>query len=166
MEENKIHFRHLMLFYFRKSKNAVQATKKICNIYGDNAVAESTVRKWFARFKNGDFNLEDQERLGRPSIVDDQIATLIENNPCHTTRDIAEILYISHMNAVRHLEILGYVNRYDVWVPHNLMEKNLMDRISISNSLLKRNENDPFFKRTITGDEKWIVYNNVERKRS
>ncbi|GFV72010.1 uncharacterized protein TNCV_2459431 [Trichonephila clavipes] len=33
-------------------------------------------------------------------------------------------------------------------------------------SLLKRHENDPFLKRIITGDEKWVVYNNVKRKRS
>jgi len=36
--------------------------------------------------------------------------------------------------------------------------------------LLERNENCPFFKWMITGDEKWIVYNNsnnnVQRKRS
>ncbi|XP_018048666.1 PREDICTED: uncharacterized protein LOC108687395 [Atta colombica] len=39
-----------------------QAANKICTVYG--AVAERTVRKWFARFKAGDFNLEDQERPG------------------------------------------------------------------------------------------------------
>ncbi|GFU92957.1 histone-lysine N-methyltransferase SETMAR [Trichonephila clavipes] len=33
-------------------------------------------------------------------------------------------------------------------------------------SLLKCHENDPFLKRIITGDEKWVVYNNVKRKRS
>ena len=31
--------------------------------------------------------------------------------------------------------------------------------------LKKRNENDPFLKRPITGDEKWIVYNNIKRKK-
>ncbi|KAG6794559.1 Ammar1 transposase [Apis mellifera caucasica] len=31
--------------------------------------------------------------------------------------------------------------------------------------LKKRNENDPFLKRLITGDEKWVVYNNIKRKR-
>jgi len=35
-----------------------------------------------------------------------------------------------------------------------------MDRISICDLLLKRNENCPFLKWMITGDEKWIVYNN------
>ncbi|KAG5325309.1 SETMR methyltransferase, partial [Pseudoatta argentina] len=163
MEENKVYFRYLMLFYFRK-KNAAQTAKKICAIYGNGIVAESTARKWFARFKSGNFDLEDRKRSGRPVVVnDDQIVTLIENNPRHTTRDIAEILHISHMSVVRHLETLGYVNRYDVWVPHDLTERNLMDRISVSDSLLKRNENDPFLERTIIGDEKWIVYNNVQK---
>jgi len=41
-----------------------------------------------------------------------------------------------------------------------------MDRISICNLLLKRNENCPFLKWMIIGDEKWVVYNNVQRKRS
>ena len=41
-----------------------------------------------------------------------------------------------------------------------------MQRISICDSLLKRNEIDSFLKRLITGDEKWIVYYNVNRKRS
>lgn len=41
-----------------------------------------------------------------------------------------------------------------------------MDPICISDSLLKRNKNDPFLKRLVTGDEKWIIYNNVKRKSS
>ena len=39
-------------------------------------------------------------------------------------------------------------------------------RIDVCDLLLKRQENDPFLKRIITGDEKWVVYNNVKRKRS
>jgi len=58
--------------------------------------------------------LENRERFGRPAVVDDQILTLIENNPRHTIQDIAEILHISHMSVIRHLKTLGYINRYDV----------------------------------------------------
>ena len=58
-----------------------------------------------------------------------------------------------------------YVNHFDVWVSHKLSKKTL-DRISIHDSLLKRKENVPFFKLIVTGDEKWILYNNVEWKRS
>jgi len=33
---------------------------KICAVYGEDAVAERTVRKWFARLKADDFNLEER----------------------------------------------------------------------------------------------------------
>ena len=39
-----------------------------------------------------------------------------------------------------------------------------MDRVSICESLLKRNEIKPFLKRIITGDEKWMMYDNNVRK--
>ncbi|PIO60600.1 hypothetical protein TELCIR_17900 [Teladorsagia circumcincta] len=41
-----------------------------------------------------------------------------------------------------------------------------MERVSVCDSLLKRNKNEPFLKRMVTGDEKWIMYNNVEREQS
>jgi len=66
-----------------------------------------------------------------------------------------------------HFVKLGYINHFDVWVPHgDLTEKNLMDRVSICDSLYKRNEETSFLKQVVTGDEKWIIYNNVEQKRS
>ena len=52
------------------------------------------------------------------------------------------------------LEQLEYVKKLDLWVPHQLKEIHLTQRISICDSLLKRNEIDPFLKRLITGDEK------------
>jgi len=69
-----------MLFYFWKEKNAAQTAKKICieivpygdSGYGDSAVTESIVQKWFTRFRNGNFDLEDQERSDRPAVVDDK----------------------------------------------------------------------------------------------
>ena len=43
-------------------------------------------------------------------------------------------------------------------------EKSLLDCIFTCDSLLRRNENVPFLKQTVSGDEKWILYNNVEQK--
>ncbi|GFW83015.1 mariner transposase [Trichonephila clavipes] len=40
-----------------------------------------------------------------------------------------------------------------------------MNRISIYEALAKRNEIDPFLKRMVTEDEKWVTYNNIGRKR-
>jgi len=53
----------------------------------------------------------------------------------------------------------------DVWVPHELTEKNILDRVMICESLLKLNSLEPFLKRVVTGDEKWIVHNNIRRGR-
>ncbi|XP_012061732.1 PREDICTED: histone-lysine N-methyltransferase SETMAR-like [Atta cephalotes] len=61
---------------------------------------------------------------------------------------------------------LVFVKKLDVWVPHELKEIHLTNRMNVCDQLIKREENDPFLKRMITGDEKWIVYNNVSRKRS
>ena len=36
--------------------------------------------------------------------------------------------------------------------------------ISICESLLNRNKINPFLKRMVTGDEKWVTYDNVKRK--
>ena len=45
------------------------------------------------------------------------------------------------------LENLGYVNHFDVWVPHKLSRKNnLLDHILAFDSLLKYNKNVQFLK--------------------
>ena len=123
-------------------------------------------QKWFAKFRTRDFSLDDAPWSGRPVEADsDQIETLTENNQRYTTREIADILKISKLRSENHLYQLGYVNHFDVWVPHKLSEKNLPEHISTCDSLLKRNENLPFLKQIVRGDAKWILYNNVEWKR-
>ena len=134
-------------------------------MYGEGAVTDWTCQKWFEKFCVGDFSLDDAPRSGRPVEVDsDQIETLTENNQHYTTQEIADILKISKSGGEYHLHQLGYVNHFDVWFPHKLSEKNLLDHISAWDSLLKRNENVLFLKQIVTGDEKWILYNNVEWK--
>ena len=84
-----------------------------------------------------------------------------KNNICSATREIAEKLNISNTCVKRHLKQLGYVNKLHICVPHKLNEIQLIKRISICDSLRKRNETDLFLKRIITDDEKWVVYDNV-----
>ncbi|GFX14611.1 mariner transposase [Trichonephila clavipes] len=42
----------------------------------------------------------------------------------------------------------------------------MRDRISIYKALAKWNEIDPFLKRMVTGDKKWVTHDNIVRKRS
>ena len=43
--------------------------------------------------------------------------------------------------------------------------ENLLDRISSGDFLLKCNENVLFLRQIVMGNEKWMLYNNVEQKR-
>ena len=62
-------------------------------------------------------------------------------------------------------ESLGTRIKLDIWILHNLTERNLMRRVSICVSLLKRNNFEPFLKHLITGEEKWMTYSkNVRNK--
>ncbi|XP_012058970.1 PREDICTED: histone-lysine N-methyltransferase SETMAR-like [Atta cephalotes] len=116
-----------------------QTCRKICEVYGADAVSERRTQEWFFRFRSGNFEVKDRSRSGRP-----------------VTEKVDEILQLVEQD--RH--------KLDVWVPHELTQRNLIDRISISETLLKRNESDPFLKQIITGDEKWVKYKNIVRKRS
>ena len=65
------HFRHILLYYFRKGKNAMQAWKTLYDGYGEKSLTERQCQNWFARFCSGDFNLKDAPRSERPTQVDD-----------------------------------------------------------------------------------------------
>ena len=109
------HFRHVLLYYFRKNKNAVQARKKLYDVYGEKSLTERQGQNWFARFPSEDFDLKDAPQSGRLTEVnDDKIKTMTENNRRRTTREIAEKLNISHTCVERHLKHLGYVNKLDI----------------------------------------------------
>lgn len=165
--QNKEEIRCVMKFYFLKKKNASHTTKKICAVYGCNAVSERTVQEWFARFRQGNFELKDRTRSGRPMVdKDNEIMEIIKQDRHISSYDIAKELGISQQTILNHIEKLGYKKKLDIWVPHNLSQQNLISRISICDSLLKRNEIEPFLRNMITGDEKWITYDNNVRKRS
>lgn len=167
MEIPECHFRHILLFYFRKGKNAAQAHRKLCGVYGDVCLSERQCQNWFARFRSGNFDVNDEPRPGRPIVEKvDEILLKIEVDRHISSRDIAMELNIDHKTVLKHLHKNGYQKKLDIWVPHELTLKNLMDRVSICESLVKRNEIEPFLKRMVTGDEKWITYDNNVRKRS
>ena len=105
------HFCHILLYYFRKGKNAVQARKSCIMFMVKKSLTERQCQNLFARFRSGDFDLKDVPRSGHPNEVDDdKIKAMIENNRRSTTREMAEKLNISHTCVERHL-IVYYVPR-------------------------------------------------------
>ena len=49
MEENKPHFQHIMLYYFKKGKKASEMQQKICAVCGEGAVTDWMCQKRFVK---------------------------------------------------------------------------------------------------------------------
>ena len=146
-----------MLFHFCKGKNAAQAAKKLRDVYSDKVLTGRQCRNWFDKFRSGDFSLKDEQRSGRPNKVDnDQIKAIIESGRHLTVREIEEMLKIPKSTIYSYIR-LGQVEKLDIWIPHELKEIRLTKHIDACVLHLKRNEFDPFLKRIITGNEKWMV---------
>ena len=85
------HFRHILLFEFNRREKAAEAARNICAAYRENAIGESTARKWFSLFKVDHFDISDTPHSGRPSnFVEDRLNTLIHNDPRQCTRQLAK----------------------------------------------------------------------------
>ena len=50
IEEDIQHFWHIMLYYFKKGKNASETQKMICAVHEEGAATDQTCQKWFVKF--------------------------------------------------------------------------------------------------------------------
>ena len=98
MKRKYEYFRHNLLFYFRKGKNASQAAKAIRDIH---------CRNWFDTLRFGDFSLKDERCSGRPNELDDeQIKAIIESDRHVTVGEIEEMLKIPKSTIDRPIQRL------------------------------------------------------------
>ncbi|GFT10031.1 histone-lysine N-methyltransferase SETMAR [Trichonephila clavipes] len=105
----------------RKGKNAVQARKKLTGVYGEGVLTVRQCQNWFAKFRSGNFDVEDAPRSGRPVEADkDAIKALVDANQRITTREIGLRLNLSNSTVYDHLKGLGLSSKLDVRVPHVL----------------------------------------------
>ena len=65
MEENTQHFWHIVFYYFKKGKNAIEMQKK-CAVYEEDAVTDLKRQKWFVKFHAGDFSLDNVPQSVHP----------------------------------------------------------------------------------------------------
>ena len=61
---------------------------------------------------------------------------------------------------------MNFVKKLDKWIPHKLTGENKLARLSIANSLIAPNRNDPFNDRIVTCDDKWVNDDNSRQSGS
>uniref|UniRef100_A0A0K0FSR4 Histone-lysine N-methyltransferase SETMAR (inferred by orthology to a human protein) n=1 Tax=Strongyloides venezuelensis TaxID=75913 RepID=A0A0K0FSR4_STRVS len=144
--------------------SAAKTAEDINIVFGEGFVNPSTVQRWFKRFREGNEDLENEDRWRSASVVDnDHLRTIIEADSQQTVRRISEDLGVSKDIVFRHLKQIGKTKKIDQWVPHELTEKQKNSRLEICSSLLLRNKNDQFLDRIVICDEKWILYYSRKR---
>jgi len=101
MSEISEEIRYVMLFYYKKAKNAAQTCRKICEIYSANAVSERRTQEWFVRFRSGNFDVKGRPRSDRPVWTEkvDEILQLVEQDRHVSCQEIANALRINHVTV-------------------------------------------------------------------
>lgn len=163
----KRHLREALLFLFHFKKKAIDAHQMLAEAYGDSAPSIRTCQEWFQRFKSGDFDVNDKDRPGQPKrLHDDEIQALLDMDDSQTQKQLAASLNVTQQAVSLHLHAMGKIQKEGKWVPYKLTERNMKQRKTTTEILLERFQRKSFLHRIITGDEKWVYYDNSKRKRS
>ena len=104
------HFQHNLLFEFNRWAKAAEAARNICVVCRDNAIGESTARKWFSRFKEDEdrIDISDTPLTGRPLGFDDRLNTLIYSDTRHCTRELASVMNCDHHQSTPVVQGFSY----------------------------------------------------------
>ena len=87
-EPKKRHLRELLIYFFNLKESAVEANRLLIETYGEAALSERSCRKWFQKFKNDEFDIDDKERSGRSKVYEDaELGTLLDQESCQTQEE-------------------------------------------------------------------------------
>jgi histone-lysine N-methyltransferase SETMAR len=153
-------------FLVRDGWKAADISKKISDVYGDQALSRSQVFKLVSRASEGYSAAVRLPGSGRPISATteenvEKIDAMIREDRRISIRDIAEEISIS-LERVNHTirDTLGFKKCAAAWIPKDLTEAQRQARIDICNThleLIEEQGND-YLRNVVTCDESWVYY--------
>uniref|UniRef100_A0A1I7XBU1 Reverse transcriptase n=1 Tax=Heterorhabditis bacteriophora TaxID=37862 RepID=A0A1I7XBU1_HETBA len=141
MSHQKLHIRHSILMGSKGKtilKNANQYDLYSVKLFPPMVLATIA----------GEFDVDDRQRSGTPRTAkSDVLKVLLDENA-------------TSWNSWERLHEMGKIRELGKWVPHKLSENNIGRRLNICISLIARQRKKNYLWKIVTGDEKWIMYNN------
>ncbi|GFS63282.1 mariner Mos1 transposase [Trichonephila clavipes] len=168
----KCEIRSVICFLTPRNMLAADIHHQITKIYGTEAMSGSKVRKWVGKFKDGQTNVHDEERSGRPSLITDDLMQAVEAKIRENRRFTITLLLMEFLDVSRSVvykvvtEGLNFKKLYFRWVPRFLTEKYKEKRFDTLLNFLTRyeEENADTLSRIVTGDETWVSHITSESK--
>lgn len=164
---NSRHLREALIFCFNMKKSASEAHQMLSNTYGKTIISERTCRNWYERFRSGDFQVEDRHSGGRDrAFEDEEVEALLNEDSCQSQTELAQSLGVTQQAVSKRLSDLGMIQKAGNWLPSELKPRDIERRLFACEQLLERHKRKGFLHRIVTGDEKWVHYNNPKRRKS
>ena len=128
--------REALLFCFNLKKSAAESHRMLVEVYGDNALSETTCRDWFRQFNNN-FDLSDKKRENRPRKIEDcQLQVLLDEDDTQSQKmpwgkwllekhPIVKQLDVSQAAISMRLHAIGKVQKIGKWMPHELNDRQM-----------------------------------------
>lgn len=161
-----------ILVQFQLHKTPHQIIQDLQSALGVQAPSQAMVYKYIQRFRSGHYDLDDEEREGRPPSVIvpetvDAVKTLMDEDRRITVREIQQTLRISNgtVNTIVH-EYLGMRKVSARWVPHQLKPHHMSARVEFCEFMLQKFDHgsSELVANILTGDETWIYFYDPETK--
>lgn len=117
MKPTKRHIREVLVYFFKINKTAYESHRLLVDAYGEYAPSTTMCKDWFKRFRNGDFDVEDKLRSGRPKRFEDcDLKALIDADPSQSRAQLAATLGMCKSMISTRLDAMGVVCKDGVWV--------------------------------------------------
>ena len=170
MQEN-IEQRYAIKFCVKLNKSATETFASLTEAYGDATLSRIMVFKWHKAFKEGQENVEDDPRSGRPisSTNDENVevvrAVMVKDRRL-SVRMITEETGLDR-NAVNRI-LTDHLHMRKICaklMPKNLSVEQKTNRLEICQDLQGRLKIEPnCLDKVITGDESWVFDYDPETK--
>ncbi|KFM73399.1 Histone-lysine N-methyltransferase SETMAR, partial [Stegodyphus mimosarum] len=109
---------------------------------GTNVVLNDTVKVWYRKFKNEDYDIQEAELSGKPTDVDEVcMREFVEEDHYETTKELdvklATELDVSAMFIYRAMHHINLTYKFNRWVLHELPQADKDRRVRATTNLLE-----------------------------
>ena len=162
------HLRHLLFFVFHHGQKAAEASRDISNVHGEDVIGESAAQKWFAKFKNGDFELDDTPGSRRPTEFNEEhLKALLKEDGHQTSCELAKKwTVIKRWSSIILIQWDLPKNSEPGCLTKSTKKIVFKSLLNTSPAIEQHTViNSAFLYQIVTGDEKWCLYINMKQRK-